>query len=126
LTKLTKLCVVIDWISGLFYAMLCYCCFSCWSISSCIMEYWRFSNYAGVFWNHDLVVIYTSFWRGINLHLQQVVICFVVLRLGFSLLGLTRRFCLFAAKEGVFVDGFGFVSGCLYWSLDWFGYCHWF
>jgi len=55
-------------IAGLFDAVLCYCCFSCWSISSCIMEYWRFSHYARLFWNHHLVVIYTSFPRGMKLN----------------------------------------------------------
>lgn len=60
-------------------------CFRCWSLSSCTMEYWGFSHYVSFPWNHDLVIIHTSFWRGMNLQYTKAsfVCFFLVLWLGF-------------------------------------------
>jgi len=45
------------------------CC--CWSLSSCIVEHWGFSHYAGGYWNHGLVAIDAPFRRGLNMILPD-------------------------------------------------------
>ena len=113
-----------DWlIVGLFYLMLCRgrCC--CWGLPACSLEHWRFSFIGSMHGKHDLVTLNASFWRG----MKQLAPPPFSLFHGFVIQLLLAHLCflLCAAKEGGFVDGLVTVSGCLHWTIDWFGYWDW-
>lgn len=120
---LNNLIWLIDWlIVGLLHPVFRGGCGRCWSLPPCSLPRWRSSHHSRLRRNQCLVTLNTSSWRGMDQFSPAWFLqSFMVLLLHFTRFS-PLFFLLFAAKEGFFVVGLITVSGCLYWTLDWFGH----